>query len=299
MADEANSDPEKKVNSDAKGDRIGCSHYARKCILISPCCNKEYTCRLCHDDAENHELNRQKVQKVKCAKCHHVQQVQKSCEKCDTVFGWYFCEVCRLYDDEDKGQFHCEGCGLCRVGGKDKFFHCDKCGICLGVTLQGNHKCVEESSRRNCAVCLEDLHTSRIDAHIPACGHLIHTSCMRQCIKTGNYACPTCAQSLFDMKGVWSQLDDEVANTPMPDEYKDLYVFVLCRDCHKESKVKFHVIGLKCQECGSYNTCRTKAPEEDTKPKVPVGQTRNGPGPGSDQPPEGSSGGASGGASGS
>ena len=35
-------------------------------------------------------------------------------------------------------------------------------------------QCVEESSRRNCAVCLEDLHTSRIDAHIPQCGHLIH-----------------------------------------------------------------------------------------------------------------------------
>ena len=74
---------------------------------------------------------------------------------------------------------------------------------------------------------------------------------------------------------------------------------VILHHLFQESKVKFHVIGLKCQECGSYNTCRTKAPEEDTKPKVPVGQTRNGPGPGSDQPPEGSSGGASGGASGS
>ena len=40
--------------------------------------------------------------------------MQKACEKCDTEFGWYFCEKCRLYDDEDKGQFHCEGCGLCR-----------------------------------------------------------------------------------------------------------------------------------------------------------------------------------------
>lgn len=29
----------------------------------------------------------------------------------------------------------------------------------------------------------------------------------------------------------------------------------------QESKVLFHVIGLKCQHCGSYNTCRTEDPD--------------------------------------
>jgi hypothetical protein len=41
-------------------------------------------------------------------------QVQSTCEECGTVFGNYFCSICRLYDDEDKQQFHCDGCGLCR-----------------------------------------------------------------------------------------------------------------------------------------------------------------------------------------
>ena len=27
----------------------------------------------------------------------------------------YFCYECKLYDDEDKQQFHCDGCGICRV----------------------------------------------------------------------------------------------------------------------------------------------------------------------------------------
>ena len=54
-----------------------------------------------------------------------------------------------------------------------------------------------------------------------------------------NYACPTCNQSLFNMDDVWKQLDEEVENTPMPEEYKDFYVFVLCRDCHKVSVVYF------------------------------------------------------------
>lgn len=35
-------------------------------------------------------------------------------------------------------------------------------------------QCIEKSSHSNCPVCLEDLHTSRIAAHIPPCGHLIH-----------------------------------------------------------------------------------------------------------------------------
>lgn len=25
----------------------------------------------------------------------------------------------------------------------------------------------------------------------------------------------------------------------------------------------FHVLGLKCQECGSYNTCRTAGPDDE------------------------------------
>ena len=28
----------------------------------------------------------------------------------------HFCSVCKLFDDTDKGQFHCEGCGICRLG---------------------------------------------------------------------------------------------------------------------------------------------------------------------------------------
>ncbi len=27
-------------------------------------------------------------------------------------------------DDTTKEQFHCDDCGICRVGGRSKFFHC-------------------------------------------------------------------------------------------------------------------------------------------------------------------------------
>jgi hypothetical protein len=28
-----------------------------------------------------------------------------------------------------KQQYHCDSCGICRIGGRDNFFHCDRCGI--------------------------------------------------------------------------------------------------------------------------------------------------------------------------
>ena len=48
-----------------------------------------------------------------------------------------------------------------------------------------------------------------------------------------NYACPLCAQSLLNLEKYWKEMDSEIANTQMPDEYKNFIVSVLCRDCHK------------------------------------------------------------------
>ena len=43
----------------------------------------------------------------------------------------------------------------------------------------------------------------------------------------------------------------------MPPEYRDMVVTILCNDCNKRSTARFHVVGHKCGECGSYNTRRT------------------------------------------
>ncbi|ESO87512.1 hypothetical protein LOTGIDRAFT_194257 [Lottia gigantea] len=238
-------------------ENFGCTHYKRKCILITPCCDKEYTCRVCHDDNENHELNRRSVEKLKCMKCNTIQKVSRTCTNCDIEFSKYCCNICNLYDDDiSKKQFHCEFCGLCRLGGRENFFHCKKCDLCLATSLKGNHKCVEKVSHDVCAICRDDLHTSRLKLHVPDCGHLIHYDCYYNLLKSNNYACPTCNESLVDMGDVWKHLDEDLANTEMPEEYKNVILDILCRDCHKTSKAKFHVVGLKCGECGSYNTCR-------------------------------------------
>jgi len=52
-------------------------------------------------------------------------------------------------------------------------------------------------------------------------------------VLASNYACPLCCHSSVDMTNQWQFLDEEVAAAQMPDEYRDLTVWVLCRDCHK------------------------------------------------------------------
>ena len=61
---------------------------------------------------------------------------------------------------------------------------------------------MEKASRTNCAVCMEDIHTSRISSHIPPCGHMIHKPCFRMLVDRGYYACPTCNVAMFKMDSV-------------------------------------------------------------------------------------------------
>lgn len=37
---------------------LGCKHYKRNCKLVTPCCNKLYTCIRCHDEVADHSTER-------------------------------------------------------------------------------------------------------------------------------------------------------------------------------------------------------------------------------------------------
>uniref|UniRef100_T1J6Q6 RING finger and CHY zinc finger domain-containing protein 1 n=1 Tax=Strigamia maritima TaxID=126957 RepID=T1J6Q6_STRMM len=175
--------------------RYGCEHYTRRCQLVAPCCKNVYTCRICHDNNEDHILPRRNVKEVSCLICFKVQKVKYYCENCGTNFGKYFCDICNLFDDEDKDQFHCDGCGLCRVGGRKNYFHCKKCDLCLTINLVNNHSCVERASRISCPICVEDIHSSTEPIKVPSCGHLLHQKCYDEMTKKGSNLCPTCQQS--------------------------------------------------------------------------------------------------------
>lgn len=241
----------------------GCEHYSRKCKLVSPCCDTVYTCRLCHDDEQfypvfdpkqKHKLDRFKVQEVVCINCNEKQPVSNNCNKCGITFGNYFCDICNLFDDTDKGQYHCDKCGFCRIGGKDNFIHCDSCHMCIGKDIFNIHKCVQIKESL-CSICMTDLYTSTDKITQLLCGHYIHITCLFEYLKS-NYKCPICSKSIVETNKLNEYLDREISITPMPPEYINVKFNILCNDCHTESNTNFHVVGLKCGECGGYNTRR-------------------------------------------
>jgi RING finger/CHY zinc finger protein 1 len=167
---------------------------------------------------------------------------------------------CVFFDHEvSKEHFHCDGCGICRVGGRDNFFHCDTCNACYPVQIRSTHVCVSDSMRGSCPVCCEDLFHSTQVVMVLRCGHTIHRACLEELIDHGSFQCPCCNKSLLaaeEMQAQWDALDLAVAQTPMPQELAGIDVRILCNDCHTRSDTKLHVIGHKCASCGSYNTRR-------------------------------------------
>ena len=73
-----------------------CDHYFRRCKFVSPCCQKIYTCRFCHNDNESHEINRFEVKEIVCSNCDCRQRVSNECVECGIQFAKYFCAVCNL-----------------------------------------------------------------------------------------------------------------------------------------------------------------------------------------------------------
>ena len=113
----------------------------------------------------------------------------------------YFCSICNLFDDDfikKGGIYHCEGCGICRIGGKETSYHCDTCGCCLDITMKDNHKCVKDKLKQDCAVCMENMHNSTLKIDILKCGHAMHSNCFKQYWQSNQIACPLCKKSIID-----------------------------------------------------------------------------------------------------
>lgn len=108
-------------------DCLGCQHYKRNIKLQCYTCKKWYTCRFCHDEVERHHLIRHKTENMLCMLCGHAQPAAQWCRECGEQAAQYYCNFCKLWDnDTKKSIYHCNDCGICRIGqglGKD-FFHC-------------------------------------------------------------------------------------------------------------------------------------------------------------------------------
>ncbi|KAI1388719.1 zf-CHY-domain-containing protein [Hypoxylon trugodes] len=237
---------------------LGCEHYRRNVKLQCSQCNKWYTCRFCHDKVEDHILIRKETRNMLCMFCGTAQKAGDVCVSCGASAARYYCNICKLWnDDPDKPVYHCNDCGICRIGrgiGKD-FFHCKTCCACIAIGQENDHKCIERSTDCDCPICGEYMFTSPKPVCFMKCGHSIHQQCLDEHMKVA-YKCPICNKSLANMELQFRNLDMAIETQPMPPEFQDTRALVLCNDCSAKSSCKYHWLGLKCGVCSSYNTAQ-------------------------------------------
>ncbi|KAJ3670660.1 hypothetical protein LUZ60_008086 [Juncus effusus] len=241
---------------DPQNGIFGCEHYKRNCKLVALCCDKLFVCRFCHDKVSDHTMDRKAVREMMCMKCLKVQPISPNCStpSCNGFsMAKYYCNICKLFDD-DRNIYHCPFCNLCRLGrglGID-FFHCMKCNCCLGLKLV-DHKCRERMLETNCPICCDFLFTSSAAMRALPCGHFMHSACF-QAYTSVHYTCPICCKSLGDMTVYFGMLDALLASEQLPEEYINKCQDILCNDCDKKGRSRFHWLYHKCGFCGSYNT---------------------------------------------
>ncbi|OBT44196.1 hypothetical protein VE00_04832 [Pseudogymnoascus sp. WSF 3629] len=235
---------------------FGCQHYKRNVKLQCFTCNKWYTCRLCHDAAETHTLPRRETKNMLCMICGNAQRAAEICTHCTGRAANYYCDICHLWeDDPNRSIYHCNDCGICRVGmglGKD-FFHCKTCGLCMNISMEMSHKCIERSSDCDCPICHEYMFTSPQTVVFMKCGHTIHKHCYHAHLDN-SYKCPICQQTIVNMETHFRAIDRAIEAQPMPEQFQDTKAMITCNDCRAKSAVPYHWLGLKCAVCDSYNT---------------------------------------------
>lgn len=258
-----------KTYNDEDQEILGCPHYQRNCKMECPNCCLWFGCPICHDEAiADHKFQRNQTRHILCMQCFTPQTPDEFCSHCDLKFASYYCSTCILYDnDETKDIYHCGDCGICRLGlglGQD-FFHCKGCNACLAIELQNEHRCIERVIESNCPICGEFMFTSIKPVVFMSCGHAIHQSCYDDHSKH-SYKCPTCQKTVLNMEAQFRVLDMEIRLQPLPHPYSQWSCIIRCNDCNAKSSAPYHVLGLKCDNCKSYNTAQLKLikPEEAT-----------------------------------
>ncbi|OQN96918.1 hypothetical protein B0A48_17472 [Cryoendolithus antarcticus] len=275
---------------------LGCAHYTRNVKVQCFDCHRWFPCRHCHDAAPDlpfpHALQRKKTQNMLCMLCRTPQPANEACVNCGEYAAWYYCDKCKLWDnDSNKRIYHCDDCGLCRLGeglGKD-FVHCRRCNVCISISTSASHPCVERATDSDCPLCLLYLFESQMPVVSLPCGHYMHGTCYKDLMAV-TYKCPVCSKSAVNMELSWRKLDDEIAMQPMPEEDDELegilpllegaetidpaamdiegdsqdtnapplrrprQAWISCNDCNARCWTPFHWLGLKCTYCGGYNT---------------------------------------------
>ncbi|KAF2461706.1 zinc-ribbon-domain-containing protein, partial [Lineolata rhizophorae] len=235
---------------------LGCKHYKRNVKVQCVDCARWYPCRHCHDAVEAHALDRRRTRNMLCMLCRTPQPAADTCRACGEAAACYYCDICKLWDDEPRKRiYHCADCGICRRGeglGKD-FKHCKRCNVCISIAFADSHRCIERATDCDCPICGSYMFTSSRSVVALPCGHYMHRACYDAYMQH-SYKCPFCKKSAVNMELQWQKLELAIEAQPMPAHFADARVVVRCNDCGGKSEVRYHWIGNRCEACDSFNT---------------------------------------------
>lgn len=176
---------------------FGCKHYSLNCLFFANCCDKWFSCRFCHDEVSDHQVNRHETRHCICILCGTVQVASSKCcnAVCGIVLAKYYCDKCKFWDNSPtKHLYHCDKCKVCRKGEAQNSEHCDRCNKCIPRDIYSSHGCPLDDSKKKCIYC-DELINHTVPYLSLKCLHMSHVSCQNR-IKT---ACPKCTPNLENL----------------------------------------------------------------------------------------------------
>lgn len=201
-----------------------CPHYNKKCSqFVFDCCNITDPCNRCHQARECCRTHPPRISSITCDECGSAQEPSPSCVNCGIKFSRYHCPICKIWSALDC--YHCYDCGLCRVGQQEESYHCPTCDTCFyPVSGRDTHVCLRVDYRNErCCYCLEPLFATQKPTLIThCCTTNLHSDCTRKAGMEGNYRCPRCRKSLFEMQDIWDEIRFSVRAQPLPEYMFDL-----------------------------------------------------------------------------
>lgn len=189
-----------------------CTHYTRWMHSVDLQHAWVYPCKRCYLHVQDARDAAPLFTHMKCDFCLCIQPAQSACANPECTHHGrchrYFCATCNLWEHAPARAaliFHCDKCGICRVGDASSYRHCDRCEMCVptrthpttGETRDA-HWCVGGRSAENsCPVCYEGLSDSYDAVAFLRCGHALHQACLQEWVKVGGpralrSGCPVC-----------------------------------------------------------------------------------------------------------
>lgn len=213
-------------------------------------CEKSFCCSMCHNEKSDHKPE-YKNTNIICCFCNIEQNFTDYCIGCEEKLKVkYACKKCIIFDNSNKYKYHCNNCNICHTEQKSELKECKKCKVCYLKKMK--HICFNKGDE--CTICFDKLDNDII-VNL-SCGHIIHNKCYTELIKN-TYKCPLCCKTILDMSREFKLIDKkiEIENEESSADKKIIDMKnIYCNDCEIKTEANYNYLGIKCNNCGSYNT---------------------------------------------